>query len=29
MDFNSTMLTNFAKDVETLTPFGSLFVIFY
>ncbi|MFX3627736.1 hypothetical protein ACD574_02180 [Campylobacter sp. LH-2024] len=28
MDFNSTMLTNFAKDVETLTPFGSLFVIF-
>ncbi|TKX30490.1 hypothetical protein [Campylobacter estrildidarum] len=28
MDFNATMLTNFAREFETLTPFGSLFVIF-
>ncbi|ECZ6120918.1 hypothetical protein F8Z44_04225 [Campylobacter jejuni] len=28
MDFNTTMITSFAKDVEGLTPFGTLFVIF-
>ncbi|ECK2570514.1 hypothetical protein FQX21_02360 [Campylobacter jejuni] len=28
MDFNTTMITSFAKDVEGLTSFGALFVIF-